>query len=192
MLAPAMSISPASKAELPMIRMFDLDYLWLAGAEGLPSDRLGAYAETVPVLDRAVADGGRVLVGRAEGDIAGAVAWAPMAKAAAAAGRLLLDEEGRPAHVSHAPGIALIRVLFVHPDHQRFDVDRRLVLAAEADAAAEGQSFADVFATGFAVASFRSLGYRSVQPLRYRLAGGDSIPVLHMRKALPAALSAVA
>jgi GNAT superfamily N-acetyltransferase len=81
-------------------------------------------------------------------------------------------------------GRARIRSIFVHPDHARQGIGRRLVLHAEAEAARAGFGQLELDATLGGVPLYRHLGYREVRRCGYALSDGTTLPVILMEKTL--------
>jgi GNAT superfamily N-acetyltransferase len=79
---------------------------------------------------------------------------------------------------------ARIRSIFVHPDHARRGIGRRLVLHAEAEAARAGFGQFELDATLGGVPLYRHLGYREVRRGGYALSDGTTLPVILMEKTL--------
>ena len=80
------------------------------------------------------------------------------------------------------PGLAWIRYLFVHPDHVRRGIGRRLVEVAEAAAASAGRPRFDVWSSLNAVSFYEALGYRRIRTARWPVRGSVELDYVLMRK----------
>ena len=93
---------------------------------------------------------------------------------------------GKPA----GPPAAVIRAVYVDPDHARQGIGRALMAAIEANAVASGKDRAELLASRMAVRFFSRLGYGMGGPLALAMADGRLVEVFAMAKPLaaPAAL----
>ncbi len=80
------------------------------------------------------------------------------------------------------PGLAWIRYLFVHPDHVRRGIGRRLVEAAEAAAASAGRPRFEVWSSLNAVRFYQALGYRRVRAARWPVQASVELDYVLMSK----------
>jgi putative acetyltransferase len=79
-------------------------------------------------------------------------------------------------------GLAWLRYLFVHPDHVRRGIGRRLVEVAEAAAIGAGRPRFDVWSSLNAVAFYQALGYRRVRMARWPVLASVELDYVLMRK----------
>ena len=79
-------------------------------------------------------------------------------------------------------GLAWLRYLFVHPDHVRRGIGRRLVEVAEAAAIRAGRPRFDVWSSLNAVAFYQALGYRRVRMARWPVLASVELDYVLMRK----------
>jgi GNAT superfamily N-acetyltransferase len=79
-------------------------------------------------------------------------------------------------------GLAWIRYLFVHPDHVRRGIGRRLVEVAEAAAIDAGRDRFDVWSSLNAVAFYQALGYHRVRAARWPVRQSVELDYVLMRK----------
>jgi len=77
---------------------------------------------------------------------------------------------------------AMIRAFFVHPDHARRGIGRKLLELSEKGAAGAGFSRLEIIATLSGEPLYTSLGYISVERFEIGLANGASMPVVRMKK----------
>jgi GNAT superfamily N-acetyltransferase len=78
--------------------------------------------------------------------------------------------------------LAWIRYLFVHPDHVRRGIGRRLVEVAEAAASRAGRPRFDVWSSLNAVRFYEALGYRRVRIARWPVRPSVELDYVLMRK----------
>jgi GNAT superfamily N-acetyltransferase len=78
--------------------------------------------------------------------------------------------------------LAWIRYLFVHPDHVRRGIGRRLVEVAEAAARRAGRGRFDVWSSLNAVRFYEALGYRRVRIARWPVRPAVELDYVLMRK----------
>ena len=85
------------------------------------------------------------------------------------------------------PGIdaAIIRAMYVHPDHTRKGIGGLLLQAGEDAAAARGFTRFELVSTLSGVAFYRSMGYRGLDPVPVDLPDGTVIGCLRMEKSAP-------
>jgi putative acetyltransferase len=81
--------------------------------------------------------------------------------------------------------VAWIRYLFVHPDHVRRGVGRRLLQAAEAAALGAGRARFDVWSSLNAVSFYQALGYRRVRAARWPVQTAVELDYVLMSKQSP-------
>ena len=77
---------------------------------------------------------------------------------------------------------AMIRAFFVHPDHARRGIGRRLLELSEAGAAAAGFHRIEIVATLPGVPLYASFHYETVERFNIALPNGENMPVERMRK----------
>ena len=82
--------------------------------------------------------------------------------------------------------LAWIRYLFVHPDHVRCGIGRRLVAVAEQAAAAAGRRRLEVWSSLNAVPFYTALGYRRVRAARWPVAAEIELDYVLMARRIPA------
>jgi putative acetyltransferase len=81
--------------------------------------------------------------------------------------------------------VAWIRYLFVHPDHVRCGIGRRLVEVAEAAATSAGRHRFDVWSSLNAVRFYETLGYRRVRLARWPVRASVELAYVLMSKRPP-------
>jgi GNAT superfamily N-acetyltransferase len=81
--------------------------------------------------------------------------------------------------------VAWIRYLFVHPDHIRQGIGRRLVEVAEAAASAARRDRFDVWSSLNAVPFYQALGYRRVRLARWPVRATVELDYVLMSKRSP-------
>ena len=79
---------------------------------------------------------------------------------------------------------AKIRAFFIHPDWARRGIGTLLLDACENAARAAGFSRFEMGATRTGAKFFRARGYLPVKDLAVPLANGESLPIIHMEKAV--------
>lgn len=77
---------------------------------------------------------------------------------------------------------AVLRAFFVHPDHTRRGLGRRLMEASEEAARAAGFARFELVSTLPGLPLYRALGYREVEPLDVELPDGVVIETVRMEK----------
>jgi GNAT superfamily N-acetyltransferase len=77
---------------------------------------------------------------------------------------------------------AMIRAFFVHPDHARRGIGRKLLELSERGAVRAGFARLEIIATLAGEPLYTSLGYGSVERFEIGLANGALMPVVRMRK----------
>ena len=87
-----------------------------------------------------------------------------------------------------AKDAAKIRAFFVHPDWVRRGIGTLLLDACEQAAFADGFRRLEMGATLSGVPLYQARGYVAVRDLSVPLANGESLPIVHMEKHLPADL----
>ena len=76
----------------------------------------------------------------------------------------------------------MIRAFFVHPDHARRGIGRRLLELSEAAAAAAGFQRIEIVATLSGVPLYASFHYETVERFNIALPHGENMRVERMRK----------
>lgn len=83
-----------------------------------------------------------------------------------------------------ATDAARIRAFFVHPDHARQGLGRRLLAHCEAAAKAAGFCRAELMATLPGEPLYRALGYEALESVVHRMPDGHSAPFVRMARVL--------
>jgi GNAT superfamily N-acetyltransferase len=79
-------------------------------------------------------------------------------------------------------GLAWIRYLFVHPDHVRHGIGRRLLQIAETAAVGAGRHRFDVWSSLNAVCFYQALGYRRIRTARWPVRASVELDYVLMSK----------
>jgi GNAT superfamily N-acetyltransferase len=79
-------------------------------------------------------------------------------------------------------GLAWIRYLFVHPDHVRHGIGRRLLQIAETAAVSAGRHRFDVWSSLNAVRFYQALGYRRIRTARWPVRASVELDYVLMSK----------
>lgn len=84
---------------------------------------------------------------------------------------------------------AAIRAFYVHPDHKRQGLGRRLHERCQRDAAAAGFRKLELLSTEMGAVFYRELGYERGNTEQVPLPGNVQIPIIHMVKKIPVTAS---
>ncbi|MFT4605706.1 MAG: GNAT superfamily N-acetyltransferase [Rhodothermales bacterium] len=80
---------------------------------------------------------------------------------------------------------AIIRAMYVHPEHTRKGIGGLVLKASEDAAAAQGFDRFELVSTLSGVAFYRSMGYRGMDAVQVNLPDGTVIDCLRMEKVAP-------
>jgi GNAT superfamily N-acetyltransferase len=138
--------------------------------------------EATGALPVDVIEAGRYFVAERQGWVVGAGGWSPGAPAEAMPCFLGPQDEGERASNQ---GVATVRAVFVDPDWAGRGVGRLIMARVEAEAAGAGRHALELLALVSAVRFYHRLGYRDLALQSLALAGGATLPSVHMRKTLP-------
>jgi GNAT superfamily N-acetyltransferase len=177
---PSYDVRPAELTETSLI-----GYLRLASLLSLeiPEASLGAIhavMSRLPDVDPDLIGAGHYFVADHDGELLGGAGWSVLPLRYRA--EHLMDEGGRPARLSLDRGSVLVRGFFLDPDLGRRGAGASLLSRIEAEAGQAGHGAAELIVPAAAHIYYRSLGFRPVGRLALALKGGESLPLLQMRK----------
>ena len=144
----------------------------------------------LPDVDAALIESGHYHVADLGGELVGGGGWSVLPLGYR--GQRLLEEDGEPGQLSLDNRTALLRGFFLDPDLGRRGVGQALLAHIEAEASGEGYRTLAIVGPASSQVYYRSLGFRMEKKLTLVLDGGETLPVLQMRKSLALRLVAAA
>ncbi len=174
-----MRLRPASRADVAAIaRLVEASIRGLGGRD-YDERQIESSLRYLFGVDTQMIDDGTYFVVEEEGRIVGAGGWSrrrtpfggDQATAVRDAG--LRDPEREP---------AVLRAFYVHPDHVRRRIGRRLVEASEQAARAAGFRRYELVSTLTGLAFYRAAGYRDVETLDIPFPDGVTLRAVRMEK----------
>jgi GNAT superfamily N-acetyltransferase len=155
------TIRPVTAADVdPLAALQEASILRL-GMAPYGAAKVRAWARVGHEFKHVLLEEGRYFVAERAGERVGVGGWSPDS----------LEAE-----------LAWIRYLFVHPDHVRCGIGRRLVEVAERAAAAAGRPRFEVWSSLNAVPFYTALGYRRVRAARWPVAAEIALDYVLMGK----------
>ena len=151
----------------------------LQAADYTPAQREGALGTVFGVDRRLVADGTYFVVIASDGSLAGCGGWSRR--------QTLFGSDHSPvkddAFLDPAVDAARIRAFFIHPQHARRGLGRKILEACEAAAREHGFTVFELGATLTGIPLYQACGYVAEERILVPLPNGESLPVVRMRKA---------
>lgn len=151
----------------------------LQAADYTPAQREGALGTVFGVDRRLIADGTYFVAIAPDGSLAGCGGWSRR--------QTLFGGDHSPvkddAFLDPAVDAARIRAFFIHPEHARRGLGRRILEACEAAAREHGFTAFELGATLTGILLYQACGYEPEERILVPLANGESLPVVRMRKA---------
>jgi putative acetyltransferase len=141
-----LTIRPVTAADIDPLAALQEASIMRHGIAAYGEAKARAWARVGHEFKRVLVEDGQFFVAEQAGERLGVGGWSPD---------------------SLENGVAWIRYLFVHPDHVRRGIGRRLVEVAEAAALNVGRSRFDVWSSVNAVPFYQALGYRRVRAARW-------------------------
>lgn len=174
-----LSIRHATRRDSQALRQLHAQSLRTLGTACYSDEVLHAFIEQVGTLDERLLDDGTYYAAFVNTRLAGCGGWTPR----------------QPDYVRHLAGNAgqqardlpTIRSLYIHPDFARRGIARKLMAVIEDAIAVADHDRIALSATLNAVAFYRRLGYRSVEPAVLRMPGGLQFVAVKMEKRLASA-----
>jgi len=181
------SLRKAEPADTPTLRvLIEASVRGLQAGDYSPSQIESALASVYGVDSQLIADGTYFVVEatRPGGQIVACGGWSK--RKTLYGGDVWKARED--ALLDPAKDAAKIRAFFVHPDWVRRGIGTILLDACEQAAFAAGFRRLEMGATLSGVPLYRARGYVAVKDMSVPLANGESLPIVHMEKQLPADL----
>lgn len=173
------TIRPATEAEIPALH--SLIPASVRGLSAVYSARqIEAALGVVFGVDSQLIADGTFYVAETNGVLAGCGGWSKRRT-------LYGGDEGKTgpdALLDPATDAARIRAFFIHPDHARRGIGRRLVETCEAAARAAGFTRMELGATPVGEPLYAAMGYAVTDRFTIELADGETLPASHMAKRL--------
>jgi GNAT superfamily N-acetyltransferase len=160
-MAEALTIRPVAAADVDPLAELQEASILRHGVAAYGEAKARAWARVGHEFKRALLADGQFFVAERAGERLGVGGWSPDAL---------------------ETGLAWIRYLFVHPDHVRCGIGRRLVEVAEAAAIGAGRTRFQVWSSLNAVAFYEALGYRRVRAARWPVRQSVELDYVLMRK----------
>lgn len=146
-----------------------------------PAQVVGAV-RYIAVIDRQIIDDGTYFVIEEEGRVIACGGWSGRTKLFS--GPRSQDEAGSSdGRLNPAVDSARIRAMFVDPAHARRGLGRRILEAAEADAARAGFRRFALMATLPGVPLYRACGYEEIERVAIELPDGTQLDCIRMERA---------
>lgn len=177
----------ATRADVPAIAALVEASVRALGAQHYTSSEVESSLRHLFGVDTRMIDDGTYLVAEAGGALVGAGGWSRRRTAFGGDAAVVLQGVRDDDRRDPATDPAVLRALFVHPDHARRGIGRRLLDASEAEAAREGFRMFELVATRSGHALYVAAGYRPAEPLEIALPDGERIAALRMTKSAPGA-----
>ncbi len=176
----------ATRADVPVIAaLVEASVRALGARHYSPAQVESSLRHLFGVDTRMIADG-TYLVAEDGGAVVGAGGWSRRRTAFGGDAAAVLDGVRDDDRRDPAVDPAVLRALFVHPDHARRGIGRRLLDASEAEAAAEGFRTFELVATLSGRALYDAAGYAPAEAVDIRLPDGERIAAVRMTKPAPA------
>jgi GNAT superfamily N-acetyltransferase len=163
-MAETLAIRPVTAADVDPIAALQEATIMRHGIAAYGETKARAWARVGHEFKHVLLEDGQFFVAERAGERLGVGGWSPDS----------LEAE-----------VAWIRYLFVHPDHVRRGIGRRLVEVAEAAAAAAGRHRFDVWSSLNAVSFYQALGYRRLRLARWPVRTAVELDYVLMSKSLP-------
>lgn len=170
----------AAGEDIPALeQLIALSVRVLQAADYTPAQREGALGTVFGVDRRLIADGTYFVAMAPDGSLAGCGGWSRR--------QTLFGSDHSPvkddAFLDPAVDAARIRAFFIHPEHARRGLGRRILEACEAAAREHGFTAFELGATLTGIPLYQACGYVPEERILVPLANGESLPVVRMRKA---------
>ena len=145
---------------------------------------------SLPDVDTRLVSAGSYYVAESAGELVAGAGWSVLPLSFR--GDALVDERGDPAPLRLGHSSALVRGFFVDPDLCRCRAGAELLARVEAELFEAGHLGAELIVPLAAEIAYRRLGYRPVRRLGLDVGGGETLPLLQLRKQLSLRLAAAA
>ena len=175
----------ATPADVPTLSvLIEASVRGLQAGDYTPSQIESALASVYGVDSQLIADGTYFVVETAPGLIVACGGWSK--RKTLYGGDVWKGRED--SLLDPAKDAAKVRAFFVHPDWVRRGIGTLLLDACEQAAFTDGFRRLEMGATLSGVPLYQARGYVAVRDLVVPLANGESLPIVHMEKHLPANL----
>lgn len=176
----------ATRADVPAIAALVEASVRTLGARHYRPAQVESSLRHLFGVDTRMVDDGTYLVAEEHGAVVGAGGWSRRRTAFGGDAAAVLDGVRDDDRRDPATDPAVLRALFVHPDHARKGIGRRLLAASEREAAAEGFRQFELVATLSGIALYETAGYVRQEPVAIRLPDGETVQAVRMTKPAPA------
>ena len=171
----------ATEEDIPALeRLIALSVRVLQAADYSAAQREAALGSVFGVDRQLIADGTYFVASAADGSLAGCGGWSRR--------QTLFGSDHSPvkddAFLDPATEPARIRAFFIHPEHARRGLGRRILAACEDAARAHGFTAFELGATLTGIPLYTACGYEPVERILAPLPNGETLPVVRMRKAV--------
>jgi GNAT superfamily N-acetyltransferase len=169
----------AAESDIPELgRLIAQSVRVLQAPDYSAAQREGALGTVFGVDRQLIADRTYFVAAAPDGALAGCGGWSRR--------QTLFGSDHSPvkddAFLDPARDAARIRAFFVHPDHARRGLGRRILEACEAAAREHGFSRFELGATLTGIPLYEACGYAAVERIEVPLTNGAVLPVVRMRK----------
>ena len=171
-------IRKAVPADLPEIERVMRASMADLGARFYDGSQTASAVRFIAVVDRNLIDDGTYFVIEEEGRLVACGGWSARAKLFSGPE----SQDRAEGWLNPATDAARIRAMFVDPAYARRGLGRRILEAAEADAARAGFRTFELMATLPGVPLYRACGYEEIERTEIELPDGARLPCIRMQR----------
>ena len=174
-------IRRATRADLPEIERVMRASMDALSAGFYDPAQTRSAVEHIAVADGQLVDDGTYFVVEEEGRVLACGGWSKRKKLFTGTS----EQDAVDGWLDPRVDPARIRAMFVDPAHARRGLGRRILEAAEADAAQAGFRTFELMATLPGVPLYRACGYEEIERVAIELPDGTRLECVKMKRALP-------
>lgn len=171
-------IRKAVEGDLPEIERLMRTSMSALGAQFYDGSQTASAVRFIAVADRNLIDDGTYFVIEEEGRLVACGGWSARAKLFSGPE----SQDRAEGWLNPATDAARIRAMFVDPAYARRGLGRRILEAAEADAARAGFRSFELMATLPGVPLYRACGYEEIERAEIELPDGARLPCIRMQR----------
>jgi GNAT superfamily N-acetyltransferase len=168
----------ATREDVPEIERVMRASMAALGAHWYDDAQTDSAVRFIAVVDRQLIDDATYFVIEEEGRLVACGGWSGRTKLFSGPS----SQDAVEGHLDPATDAARIRAMFVDPAHARRGLGRRILEAAEADAARAGFRMFELMATLPGVPLYRACGYEEIERTTIELPDGAQLDTVRMQR----------